>query len=157
MEQAIRSALKTQFRASLETVRDAIQQCPDELWEKPGSMPQFWQIAYHTVFFAHFYMVQKMEDLEPWRKHRDGAPSLEPDSHPAYTKDEVLEYLNQVVEMVDDTLDSINLATKESGFHWYKIPKLDHEILNIRHIMEHAGQMDAILRLNGYEGVDWHS
>jgi hypothetical protein len=97
MEQAIRAALKSQYRAAFETVRDAIQQCPDRLWEEPGAMPQFWQIAYHTVFFGHFYMLQKEQDLRPWRKHRRGAPSLKPDGQPAYTKAELLEYLGEVL------------------------------------------------------------
>lgn len=157
MEQAIRAALKSQYRAALETVRDAVQQCPDRLWEEPGAMPQFWQIAYHAVFFGHFYMVQKEQAFRPWHKHRRGAPSLEPDGQPAYTKTELLEYLREVLASIDSTIDSLDLATSDSGFHWYKIPKLDHEILSVRHIMAHAGQLDAILRTQGLTGVDWHA
>jgi hypothetical protein len=157
MEQAIRAALKSQYRAAFETVHDAIQRCPEQLWEEPGAMPQFWQIVYHTVFFGHFYMLQKEQDLHPWRKHRRSAPSLEPDGQPAYTKAELLEYLGEVLASIDSTIDSLDLATPDSGFHWYKIPKLDHEILSIRHIMEHAGQLDAILRTHNLDGVDWHT
>ncbi len=58
---------------------------------------------------------------------------------------------------VDFTIDSLDLATPDSGFHWYKIPKLDHEILSIRHLMTHAGQLDAILRTHDLGGVDWHT
>ena len=149
MDAVIRSALKSQYKAALETVRDAINRCPEDLWEATGPMPQFWQIAYHAVFFAHFYMVQGESAFTPWNKHRRSAPSLEPDGQPAYTKVEVLEYLDLVVGQTDSTIDGLDLATSDSGYYWYPIPKLDHEILNIRHIMEHAGQLDAILRMHG--------
>jgi hypothetical protein len=157
MEQAIRAALKSQYRAAFETVRDAIQRCPDDLWEEPGAMPQFWQIAYHAVFFGHFYMAQKEQAFRPWHRHRRGAPSLEPDGKPAYTKAELLEYLEEVLAAIGSTIDALDLATPDSGFHWYRIPKLDHELLSIRHIMAHAGQLDAILRIHGLGGVDWHT
>jgi hypothetical protein len=157
MDQAIRAALKSQYRAALETVRDAIQQCPDDLWEERGALPPFWQIAYHAVFYAHFYMLQEHKGLRPWHKHRRNASALESDGEPAYTKADVLGYLDEVLASMAATLDSLNLATAESGFPWYRMPKLDHEILNIRHIMAHAGQLDAMLRQRGLAGVDWHA
>ena len=43
--------------------------------------------------------------------------------------------------MVNSQLDKIDLSSPESGIPWYKIPKLDHIILNLRHIQEHAGQL----------------
>jgi len=157
MDQAIRAALKSQYRAALETVRDAIQQCPDPLWEEAGSMPPFWQIAYHAVFYGHFYMRQNQEAFHPWSRHRRSASSLDPDRGPAYTKAELLGYLADVLASVDATVDALDLATAESGFPWYRMPKLDHEILSIRHIMAHAGQLDAILRTHGLAGVEWHA
>ena len=58
--------------------------------------------------------------------------------------------------MVDPQIDKIDLSALESGFNWYTIPKLDHVILNIRHIQEHAGQLrDRLLEV----GIDqrWHT
>ena len=130
---------------------------PTACGKSPGRCRSSGRSAYHTVFFGHFYMLQKEQDLRPWRKHRRSAPSLKPDGQPAYTKAELLEYLGEVLASIDATIDSLDLATPDSGFHWYRIPKLDHEMLSIRHIMAHAGQMDAILRTQGLAGVDWHA
>jgi hypothetical protein len=157
MDKAVRSALKSQYRACLDTIRDAVVQCPEDLWTKETKMPPFWQIAYHAVFFTHFYMIQGESDLRPWPKHRREACSLQPGIEPAYTREEVLEAIDFVVALIEPTIDSLDLETSDCGFPWYKLPKMDHEMLNLRHTMEHAGQLDALLRLNGQEGVDWHA
>lgn len=48
--------------------------------------------------------------------------------------------------LVDTTVDSLDLDTADSGYHWYpNITKLEHEILSIRHIQGHVGQLSERL------------
>jgi hypothetical protein len=48
----IRSALKSQYHAALETLREAIEKCPDSMWDEPADRsPAFWRVAYHTLFY----------------------------------------------------------------------------------------------------------
>lgn len=48
----IRSALRFQYLAALKTLREAIEKCPDAMWNNPAddTVP-FWRVAYHTLFF----------------------------------------------------------------------------------------------------------
>jgi hypothetical protein len=54
---ALRSALKSQYHATLAMLRAAIRRCPDDLWTGSGGHANpFWRIAYHTLFYAHLYL-----------------------------------------------------------------------------------------------------
>lgn len=160
METEVRNALKTQYRAALATLRQAIERCPDDLWVKEGKLPTFWQIAYHALFYAHLYMMPDLDSFVPWAKHRDEHESMEvptPSGQHPYTQSELLEYCDHVASLVDATVDRLDLASPTCGFYWYRIPKLDHEILSIRHVEQHVGQLDALLRLEGLEALDWQT
>ena len=53
----IRGSLKRQYHASLKTLRIAIEKCPDTMWNNPADGgAAFCRVAYHTLFFAHFYL-----------------------------------------------------------------------------------------------------
>ena len=70
----VRSALKSQYHAALKTLREAIEKCPDSMWDDPADGPAaFWRVAYHTLFYAYFYLQQKQEDFTPSARHRDEA------------------------------------------------------------------------------------
>ena len=48
----------------------------------------------------------------------------------------------------------MDLEAKTCGFSWYKVPKLEHQIVNIRHLGGHVGQLSELLMANGIL-VDW--
>ena len=139
-----RTALKGQFHAAMDMLKGAIDACPDDLWLAGRPPRSFWRLAYHTLFFAHLYLENCNEDFVPWEHHRDEVESDEererPDAAP-YSKAELLTYWNWIDEWADAQFDKLDLSAPESGFSWYKIPKLDHVILNVRHVSEHAGQL----------------
>jgi hypothetical protein len=56
--------------------------------------------------------------------------------------------------MVDAAVDQLDLNAPESGFPWYKMPKLDHQIVNIRHIQHHTAILGIRLRPAGVD-VKW--
>lgn len=72
-----------------------------------------------------------------------------------YTKAEVLAYWRICDAMVDAAVDSLDLKASQSGFSWYKIPKLEHQIVNIRHIQYHQAQLADRLRVATGAGVGW--
>ena len=66
----VHAALKGQFHASLAMLKQAIEQCPDDLWVG-GSCPiAFWRVAYHTLFYTHLYLQDSEQTFTPWIKHR---------------------------------------------------------------------------------------
>ncbi len=58
-------------------------------------------------------------------------------------------------EMVDRAVDALDLSSSTSGFHWYRMPKLEHQIVNIRHIQHHTAQLADRLRAERDAGVRW--
>jgi hypothetical protein len=140
----LKPALKGQYHAALDMLRGAIEACPDSIWL--GGVPprSFWRLAYHTLFFTHLYLQVQMDDFVAWELHRDEVESDEErerlDATP-YSRAEILAYWDLVDAMVDPQIDLVDLNSKESGFSWYSIPKLDHILLNMRHVQEHAGQL----------------
>src|SRR5206468_8768367 len=72
-----------------------------------------------------------------------------------YTKAEVLTYWSICESLVDDAVDALDLNNPRSGFSWYKIPKMEHQIVNIRHIQYHEAQLADRLRVAIGAGVGW--
>jgi hypothetical protein len=150
----VRAALKGQYHAALAMLKQAIEQCPDDLWTG-GTPVAFWRVAYHTLFFAHLYLHPDEQAFRPWEHHRDehqylGPLPLPPHRPPKigepYTKAQMLEYWQLCDAAVDDALDRLDLDAPECGFWWYKLPKLDHLIVSIRHIQHHAALLSGRLR-----------
>jgi len=105
-------------------------------------------------------MCQTEAAFKPWRKHSDAAWELwAEDAVPVdpFTKEEVLEYIDEVRGLIDSTVDALDLDTSDSGFPWYpNITKLEHELLSIRHIQGHVGQLSERLFAAGVE-TSWIS
>jgi hypothetical protein len=163
----IRFALKGQYHAALAMLQRTLEQCPDELWDRKDQVNAFWQVAYHTLFFAHLYLQPKVTAFRPWEQHQpnvqheDGiAGPPDPNSTlplipEPYTKSQVLEYCRFCDDMVDDAVDALDPLNPESGFPWYKMSKLEHQIVNIRHIQVGAAQLAARLRSELNIGITW--
>jgi DinB superfamily len=161
----VRSALKSQYHAALETLHEAIEQCPDAMWNDPadGSAP-FWRVAYHTLFYAHFYLQQGQEDFTPWARHRDEAQYISsvpwashrpPNPCEAFTRADLVEYLRVCDGMIDAGVDALDLSAPQCGFPWYKMPTLEHQIVNIRHIQHHAAALSSRLRRSAGIAIKW--
>ncbi|HVT14090.1 MAG TPA: hypothetical protein VHE55_17645 [Fimbriimonadaceae bacterium] len=145
----VRDALKGQYHAALRMLRECVQVCPDEMWTG-GKFPRyFWRIAYHAAFYGDLYMSQGEGTFTPWHKHNwefcvlweEKAVEVEP-----LTKADLCEYIDDIRSRLDATIDGLDLDTSDPGFPWYKnINKLEHELLSIRHIQGHVGQLSERL------------
>jgi hypothetical protein len=161
----IQSALKSQYHAALKTLRSAIEKCPDALWDDPadGAAP-FWRVVYHTLFYTHFYLQQDQQSFIPWAGHREEANFLDvlswensrpPKPCKPFARDELLEYWRICDEMIDRDVDTLDVSAPQCGFPWYQMPKLEHQIVNIRHIQHHAAALATRLRRTAGISIDW--
>ena len=158
----IQAALKTQYHASLAMLKQAIEDCPDELWED-AVHPSYWRIVYHTLFYTHLYLMPHVDDFQLWEKHREHVPDFGPESWPpgvepppSYSPAELMEYWDFCDRQLDAWVDQLDLSAPLSGFHWYDpLPKLDHQINNIRHIQHHTAVLSDRLRAVSGRGVGW--
>lgn len=156
----LREALSGQYKAGLEMLRQCIVACPDELWAAGDHPRTTWRIAYHAVFYTHLYLSPSLDEFEPWELHQDQATILwdddergTPPDEVTFSQAQVAAYVDFLSARVDGMLAAIELDSPESGFYWYKIPKLDHQILNVRHLGVHVGQLQELLLAKGIEPV----
>jgi hypothetical protein len=151
----IRSALKGQYHAGLAMLREAIEKCPEDLWLRAEAEVPFWRVAYHTLFFTDFYLRADEHSFVPWEKHDWAVHDFSEKVERAYTKEEVLAYWERVDRMVDSAVDATDLDRQECGFPWYRMPKLDHQLVNIRHVQHHAAALISRLRRATGVDVEW--
>lgn len=166
-DEALRDILKSQYHAGLAMLRETIDRCPDDVWFSTENLNSFWQIAYHALFFTHLYLQPNLAAFQPWELHQndvqhpDGiAGPPDPKSNlplipKPYTKEEVLAYWKICEDMVDGAVDVLDLHSPDSGFSWYEVSKLEHQIINIRHIEHHMAQLADRLRSSIGIGIKW--
>jgi len=156
---SIKPALKSQYHASLAMLREAIDACPADLWTSDFYTNPFWHVAYHVLFYTLFYLQPSEADFVPWERHREelngferepGTPAPTP-----YTVEEIRAYCAFVDSAVDAAVERLDLAAPTSGFWWYEMSKLEHQLVNVRHLQHHTGQLIDRLRQHSGRGVAW--
>lgn len=155
--EAVRKSLEGQYQAGLAMLRQEIERCPEEVWTKGTHPRQPWRIAYHAAFYTHLYLMPNPESFSPWKKHRETAVSLEQNAESVrpYTPAELLEYVDHIEQNLSDWLAALDLTAEDCGFYWYKgHSKLDHQIMNVRHLQGHVGQISEHLFAHGVD-LDW--
>lgn len=154
------AALSRQYKAGLVMLADVIDKCPDELWVSGTHPRTFWRIAYHACFYTHLYLQPEEAAFQPWDKHRDCSGLWPEDNDPIeepFSRAEMNDYVDFLYGQVDSFLSRLDLDSRESGFSWYpSFPKLDHQILTVRHLQGHVGQLSEILMQHGID-TGWNS
>ena len=144
-------------------MRQVIIKCPDSLWDDEAAKNRFWHIAYHALFYTHLYLQPTESDFVPWAKHRaeyefmgplPWPPHNEPEIGDAYSKEEMLEYLDFCRGEVKKQTDAVNLEAA-SGFEWLPFNKLELQFYTIRHLQQHIGELCERLWDTGQIEVDW--
>jgi hypothetical protein len=172
----IRTALKEQYHGGLKMLAQCVEKCPDDLWtyvwsnerdDKWLCIRSFWRIALHAAYFTHLYLGQGEDAFQPWPGRRKDeheemwkAPwNMEafemPEDTKPYSKQEVSDYISYIDSIIDSTVNGLDLDASDCGFHWYKnIGKLSHELMNLRHIQGHVGQLSELLMQRGID-INW--
>ncbi len=156
-------SVASQYGASLAMLGRAIEVCPEPLWLSEDYVNRFWHIAYHALFYSHFYLQPVAADFHPWAKHRPDYQYLgprpwtaqeAPKAETPYTKAELLEYHQLCRAEVNTKVPALDLAAA-SGFDWLPFNKLELQFYNIRHVQHHTGQLADRLRAGANIGLDW--
>lgn len=177
----LKLALKEQYHAALAMLADCVEKCTDDLWTTPSRkdvdpdhpnrfcIRSFWRIAFHGIFFTHLYLAQNEDAFQPWPSRRNGyfdgmwqkpwdiEPYEFPEDAEPTTKQEILDYIRYVDSILDSTIDGLDLNSEESGIPWYRnFGKLSHELLTLRHLQGHVGQLSELLMQRDID-TDWIS
>ena len=154
-------ALLSQYRAALAMLKQAIAECPEELWVAEGFRNRTWHVAYHTLFYAELYVHASEAEFAPWAKHCAvcrllGAKAEELKDVAPYTREELLAYHERCVAAVEELAPKLPLDGP-SGFDWLPFTRLETHLYNIGHIQHHTGQLAERLRVARDVGVRWVS
>ncbi|MEM7029059.1 MAG: DinB family protein [Chloroflexota bacterium] len=152
----IKSAIISQYHATLAMLKQAITECPETVWVDTAYQNSTWLIAYHVLFYTHFYLSPSETDFVPWEKGRKDLQFMGSDVErdPPYSKDELLAYLKICQQAVDVQVKNVDL-TAESGFPWIPFNKLELQLYNIRHLQHHTGELCERLGAQGKVEIDW--
>ena len=157
-----------QFGAAIDTLGDALRDCPDELWEarlwedQPDQwvatgFATFWYLGYHTLFWLDLYLTGAEEGFAPpapFDLVEMEAGEVLPRT---YTRTELLGYLAACRRKCQATLAS--LSTEEAHrlcrFPWGELPYAELQLYNLRHVQEHAAQLHLFLGQQAGKATRW--
>jgi uncharacterized damage-inducible protein DinB len=177
MESLLKTALWQQFGATIDMLENALLACPTSLWQErlwndapghplpswfPPEFAEFWHIAYHTLFWLDLYLSgNPEEDFTP------PAPFIWTEIDPAvsperpYTKEELHTYLVAMRWKCRRTIDELTdeKAHQPVEYPWTQgktVSFLELLLYTMRHVQEHAAQLNLFLGQHMIEGIsDW--
>jgi hypothetical protein len=161
-EASVQQHFARQYLATLAMLKQAIVECPEELWLDSKYTNLFWHIAYHSVFYTHLYLHAAEAEFQPWARHRKDANYLggRRDTHESvtpvepYTRTDTLEYHALCCEEVKAKVPAVPLD-RESGFSWLPFNRFEVHLYNLRHLAHHTGQLADRLRTVAGIGIPW--
>lgn len=139
-----------QFGAAIDMLEKAILACPEPLWSDRSQRPEFWYVAYHTLFILDCYLSETLEGFAP------PPPFTLDELNPAgylpprpYTQDELHAYLQHGRNKCRATIAALteDKAHQPCGFDWlHGMNRAELLLYNLRHVQHHAAQLYLILR-----------
>lgn len=173
MTETFKKCLWANFGAAIDMLINAIELCPDELWNKER---KFFFLAYHTTIFLDFYLSWPVSGFHPCLPYtigdetaipRDAIDDVIPER--LYDKKEMLDCLagirekckNLIAHATEDSLNARWITDNEIGMHGL-CPRVvkDYTVLeilfyNLRHVQHHVAQLNVILRQHIDRAPDW--
>jgi hypothetical protein len=155
--------IQSQYFAALAMLKQAIDKCPQTLWDAAEDKNRFWHVAYHALFYTHLYLQDAVKDFQPWKNHRDqyqfmGQVPWPPHDPPKigepYTREQVLAYLDFVRQQVQERVPALDLEAA-SGFEWLPFGKLELQFYNLRHLQQHTAELYERLGARAGIDLDW--
>ena len=155
MDENWKTSLWQQFGAAIDMLGNAVAACPHDLWrarlwddaELPGAA-EFWYVVYHTLFWLDLYLSGAVEGFMP------PAPFTLDELDPAgllpgrpYSRVELQTYLEYCRRKCRATIDALTdeQAACRCGFPWGEVSFAGLLLDNMRHVQEHAAQLNLIL------------
>lgn len=148
-----------QYGAAIDMLDDAIRLCPDHLWTAvvwhdtdDARYGQFWYVAYHTLFWLDMFLTSSIERFVPPPPfQREGLPEQ------PYTKAQIQGYLRTCRRTCQSTIETMTDARAQQRcvFEWMEPSFLELQLYSMRHVQEHAAQLNLVLGFHAVPGLDW--
>jgi hypothetical protein len=138
-----------QLGASIDALKTSIEVCPKGLWEDRSRNPEYWYLAYHTIFWLDLYLEDSPDSYHPpapyGLEELDPAGLLPPQ---VYTQEQMLAFL---AHSRARTRRVIGTLTEQQAREPYRFGNVDLTVAEkylytMRHVQHHTAQMNLILR-----------
>ncbi len=156
MDNTWREIIWSQFGAAIDMLENAVLACPDELWtdrllsdrSPQPEFSQFWYVAYHTLFWLDLYLSGSVENFAPPSPFT--LEELDPEGllpERPYAKHELKAYLRHCRNKCRATLEALTdeKARQRCEFSWLEMSFAELLLYNMRHVQEHAAQLNLVL------------
>lgn len=149
MDATSRTVLWGQFGAAIDMLENAIRSCPEDLWGDRTRQPEFWYLAYHTLFFLDFYLTDAADGFAPpapFTLSELASAGVLPDR--VYLKEELLGFLEHGRNKARKRIDTLTpeRAARRCNYGWFEPTMLEALLYNMPHVQHHAAQLNLILR-----------
>lgn len=164
MLDAFKTLIANQFEAAFCTLNVCIERCPETVWDGRVANHRFCQVAFHTLFYADFYLGSSEDGFRDQAFHRDHADFFrdyeEFDDHPPtwlYDRPSIKSYLDHCRRKASDTISSetAESLTARAAFPRRTFSRSELHVYNMRHIQHHAAQLSLRLRLDAAQDIPW--
>lgn len=161
----IHQSIRSQYHAALDMLAAAVEACPEEAWDRPEDRNRSWRLAYHALFYTHLYLqageahfvpleghqadLQVLDERLPWPPH-----DLVQQPEAPLGKADLRAYLAFCRGQVDTLVPALDLAAA-SGFPWLPFDKLELQLYNLRHLMQHTGELYERVAKTSAAGLPW--
>jgi len=159
MDTWLKTSVWQQFGAAIDTLDDALRLCPDHLWtanlwkdSEDMRYGQFWFIAYHTLSWLDLFLTGSQTGFAPPAPFTRGKLPETP-----YTKEQIKWYLDHCRAKSQATIEALTdeKAQQKCVFEWMEPTFLELQLYSMRHIQEHAAQLNLMLGQHDVTGKDW--
>ena len=167
MEMTWKTIIWHQLGAAMDMLGNALQACPDELWQErlytertePPRYGEFWYVGYHALFWLDFYLAESAEGFAPpppftLSEFEDG---MLPER--VYTKDELLTYLDygrsKCKAWLETLTDEMLMEPNRVRPDWTDMTVAGLLLYNMRHVQEHAAQLSLFLGQKAGSAPGW--
>jgi len=157
-----------QFSAAIDMLRNALYDCPDELWEKQlwadhpdqwvaAGFSKFWYLGYHTLFWLDLYLTGAEEGFAPPAPFALVEMAAGERLPPTYTREELLGYLEVCRQRCQATLGALTheQANRVCRFAWGEVTFAELQLYNLRHVQEHAAHLSMFLGQQTGKAASW--
>jgi hypothetical protein len=160
MDATQRAIAWEQFGAAIDMLEHAIRACPDDLWGDRERQPEYWHVAFHTLFYLDFYLSDSGQGFAP------PAPFTLTELDPAgvlpervYAKSELLEYLEHGRRKARARINTLTAESmnRRCDFEFIDFSVWEALLYNMRHVQHHFAQLNLLLRQANHPVPRWVS
>lgn len=153
----MRDIIVVNFERTLQMLKRAIDDCPDNAWDVLDETVSIWQYAYHCLIGLDVWLREPGDPFVPASFHNDASGNLLKGQGAVMTRDQIVSYRDDVYARCRAVLErtSADDFAKDVEIMGFKASLADRVLDQIRHVQHHVGSMHTQLRRRTGSAPQW--